>query len=186
MRARLAVAAVLFAAGCLPSPPPPPRLFTPEIAPPTGAPAAPAEVRVAPVRSPVYLREQMTWRRSDVEIGLSDQRRWSELPATYVERALVRALGGSERDVGAPVVATELLAFEEVLQPVHEARVEIAVEVVDGRCTWLRRSFAAARPLGADDPAAVARATGEALDEVADAAAAAIRSALAGRRRCEA
>ena len=175
-------------AGCLlPKPPPSPRYFapiggTPE---PQGPPVA---VQIGVVRSPVYLREPMTWRRSDVEYGFYDQRRWTELPATYVEQALVRELSpeatSSRREL--PVLTTSLRAFDEVLSPVHEARVALAVELVDGRCVRLRRTIAAATPLSTSDPTAVARGIGEALDQVVGEVGAAVRSALAERTRCDA
>ncbi|MGH7893569.1 MAG: ABC-type transport auxiliary lipoprotein family protein [Candidatus Binatia bacterium] len=185
------LAASLLAGGCLlPSPPEPPRLFAPLV---SDAVARPVEttdataVRVAPVRSPLYLREQMAWRLSEVEIGLYDQRRWTELPSTYVERSLGRELGGLEHPrtlTDVPVVSAEVRAFEEVLAPVHEARVEVAIEVADARCVLLQQGFAATRPLAGDDPAAVARGIGEALDEVTTAAGKEIRRALEHRGHC--
>jgi len=188
---RMLLAASLLAGGCLlPSPPEPPRLFTPLVSDAVARPAATAEaapVRVAPVRSPLYLREQMAWRRSEVELGLYDQRRWTELPSTYVERSLERELGGLGHPgtlTDLPVVSAEVRAFEEVLAPVHEARVEVAIEVADARCVLLQQGFAATRPLAGDDPAAVARGIGEALDEVTTAAGKEIRRALEHRGHC--
>jgi hypothetical protein len=179
---------VLACAGCLlPAPPDPPRFFSPDVPTvaraPVDPPAGPG-VRLSLVRAPLHLRELMTWRRSDVEYGFYEQRRWTELPSTYVERALDRELFAMQRvpvatGVDAPVVTTELLAFEEVLAPVHEARVAIAVTLSGPRCPAVRRAFTAARPLAGDDPVAVARGIGEALDEVAHAAAGMVRDALA-------
>jgi uncharacterized lipoprotein YmbA len=187
MRA-LAVAALVGLSGCfLPDPPAAPRYFTPA-APDEATERVPVAVRLGVVRSPLHLREAMTWRRSDVEFGFYEQRRWTELPATYVERALSRELlpAGAPLPTSpdAPVVSAELRAFEEVLAPVHEARVALAVELADARCVRLRRTFAASRPLDGDDPAAVARGVGEALDEVVRSTADAIRDALARPGRC--
>jgi ABC-type uncharacterized transport system auxiliary subunit len=184
------VVALVVAAGCLfPTPPTSPRYFAPEASrPEPTAPAAPVAVRLGIVRGPLYLREQMTWRRSDVEYGFYDQRRWTELPATYVERALARALVGIRQVPGpgadVPVLSAEVRAFEEVLAPVHEARVAVAVELAVGRCVRLQRSFAAARSLSDDDPMAVARGIGEALDEVARAVRDAVGGALAAGVGC--
>jgi len=188
-RPAFCAAALLALAGCLlPTPPPPPRYFAPEASTserPLTAPPAPAALRVGPVRSPLHLREPMTWRRSDVEYGFYEQRRWTELPATYVERALERELGpGSSATPNGPVVVADVRAFEEVLAPGHEARVAVAIELVEGRCVRLRRTFSAARPLTGDDPAAVARGIGEALDEVARAVATAVGEALTPRAPC--
>jgi hypothetical protein len=49
----------------------------------------------------------------------------------------------------------------------------------DSRCIWLRRTFEATRPLSGDDPDALARAIGEALDEAARTTGDAVRKALA-------
>jgi ABC-type uncharacterized transport system auxiliary subunit len=183
------VAAMVVLAGCLlPTPPAPPRYFAP-VLPPSNADGAPAPVDLASVRAPLHLREQIAWRRSDVEYGFYEQRRWTELPSTYVERALSRELfGGGEPPMTTgstlPVLRVEVRAFEEVLAPAHEARVAIALELVDGGCVRLRRVVAASRPLDGDNPLVVVHGIGETLDDVAHAAGDAVRAALAGRMRC--
>jgi ABC-type uncharacterized transport system auxiliary subunit len=188
MSSRWVVAVVLLAGCLLPTPPAPPRYFAP-ILPPSNADGAPAAVDLASVRAPLHLREQIAWRRSDVEYGFYEQRRWTELPSTYVERALSRELfGGGEPLLATgsnlPVLRVEVRAFEEVLAPAHEARVAIALELVDGGCVRLRRVVAASRPLDGDDPLAVVHGIGDALDDVAHAAGGAVRDALSGRMRC--
>ena len=188
MSSRWVMAVVLLAGCLLPTPPATPRYFTP-VLPPANADGAPAAVDLASVRAPIHLREQIAWRRSEVEYGFYEQRRWTELPSTYVERALSRELhGGGEPWMATgttlPVLRVEVRAFEEVLAPAHEARVAIALELVHGGCVRLRRAFAASRPLDGDDPLAVVHGIGDALDEVAHAAGGAVRAALAGRMRC--
>jgi ABC-type uncharacterized transport system auxiliary subunit len=189
-RARVLACLVLGLGGCLfPKPPPPPRYFTPTAAPPESM-RPPVAVRLGLVRSPLHLRESITWRRAD-EYGFYEQRRWAELPATYVERALARDLYASDHPyVGipdaAPLVTVELRQFEEVLAPVHEARVALAVQMADARCVRIRETFTAARPLDGDDPGALARGIGEALDEVTRAVGSAVRQAAAGRSGCRA
>jgi ABC-type uncharacterized transport system auxiliary subunit len=199
---RVAIACVaLGLPGCqiLPVPPPPPRYFTPSSTaadPATPSTASttsarsPVAVRLGIVRSPLHLREAMAWRRGD-EYGFYEQRRWAELPATYVERTLGRELFASDRPYagvgdGGPLLSVELRAFEEVLAPVHEARVALAVTMIDARCVRLRETFVAARPLDGNDPGAVARGIGEALDEVVRAVGTAVRRAAAGRGGCRA
>ena len=180
MRALLLGMVVL--AGCFR--PAPPRYFAPDVPAAQDA-RGPVRVRLGIVRSPIHLRESITWRRSEVEYGFYEQRRWTELPSTYVERALYRELfpAGGPVPVAAdvPVLTAEVRAFEEVLGPVHEARVALAVTVADSRCIWLRRTFEATRPLSSDDPDALARALGESLDEVARTTGDAVRKALASR-----
>ena len=187
------LAFVVGLAGCLfPSPPAPPRYFAPADPPAAseaGDAGPPVAVRLGVVRSPVHLREQITWRRSDVEYGFYEQRRWTELPATYVERALAHELFGDGRAAvpvrgDAPVVTATVQAFEEVLAPVHAARVELAIVVSDARCVLLRGTFAASRPLDGDDPVALARSIGAALDEVARSAVDAIRAAVGAHPTC--
>ena len=185
MRVVVLVASLALAGCLLPDPPALPRYFTP--ASPAGNARPPVAVRLGIVRSPLHLREAMTWRRSDVEYGFYEQRRWTELPATYVERAIARELfgdGAVATSADVPVVNGELRAFEEVLQPVHEARVALAVEVADARCLRLRRTFVASRPLDGDDPGAVAHGIGEALDEVVHTAGEAIRTAVSRHGGC--
>lgn len=183
----MAVALAAGLSGCLfPDPPAPPRYFAPEMPAATRAPVeepATPGVRLAVVRTPLHLRELMTWRRSDVEYGFYEQRRWTELPGTYVERALDRELFGMQRipvasGPDAPVVTAEVVAFEEALAPAHEARVAITVTLSGPRCPRMRRTFAASRPLGGDDPVEVARGIGEALDEVARTAGETVRDSL--------
>jgi hypothetical protein len=169
MRALLLSMIVL--AGCLlPDPPAAPRYFAPQLPASQDAPM-PVRVRLGLVRSPIHLRESITWRRSDVEYGFYDQRRWTELPSTYVERALLHELFPSGGPVpimdDVPVLTADVRAFEEVLAPVHEARVALAVLVADSRCVWLRRTLEATRPLANDDPDAVGGAVGVARHAVA-------------------
>jgi ABC-type uncharacterized transport system auxiliary subunit len=189
VRAALLVVLIALAGCLLPDPPAPPRWFAVP-APDAGASGSPVAVRLGVVRSPLHLREAMTWRRSEVEVGFYDQRRWTELPATYVERALTRELFGDGAPIPAagdvPVLTVELRAFEEVLAPTHEARVALAVELADARCIRLRRTFAASRPIEDGAPATVARAIGDALDEAVRATGAAVRDAVAARGRCDA
>ena len=165
------------------------RYFRPE--PPTGGEAARAPA--ARAASPVWLRrvtaashlhELMARRTSDVEIGFNDLERWTSPPASFVERALAVELFealGVERSESArsPRLDVEVLAFEERMAPRHVATVALAVSLLDGReLSILERTFGADSPVDSNDPAAVARAMGIALDQAVRAAAAAIVEAL--------
>src|SRR5213080_5218233 len=82
-------------AGCLLRTADPPRFFRPgsvtlDAAEDEAAPPAPGAIaiRLRGVRSEPFLRERIVWRVSEVEYGLYEQRRWIDLPAHYVERAL--------------------------------------------------------------------------------------------------
>ncbi len=175
--------------GCLLRTAEPPRFFRPGSAmlesaaddqsdrPATGGVA----IRLRAVRSEPFLRERIVWRLSEVEYGLYEQRRWIDLPAHYVDRALrtrLRStpglrLTGDPRAVGLHV---DVLAFDEVLAPAHSARVALAVALEDpvyGRL--LERTFDAAVVIGDAEPASVATAMGQALDEAVAQVADAVR-----------
>jgi len=172
-------ALVLCGAGCLFHDAPPPRYFAPPSAlataddPPDGA-VAVRPVRLRRVRAASYLGQQIAWRVSDVEHGLYEQRRWTEFPTRYVERVMAQALdhtAGVRRVVSGRVATLdlELVSFDEVLAPTHEAAVQIlaALRAADQTAIF-ERAFSARRPIADDDPAAAARALGAALDDVVE------------------
>jgi ABC-type uncharacterized transport system auxiliary subunit len=173
-----AVASAMTLAGCLFHDAPPPRYFAPPSAlttadDPLPAPApATVLVRLRRLRAASYLGEQIAWRASDVERGLYEQRRWTEFPSRYVERAMVQALdrtpGVRRVDSGhVPTLDLELVAFDEVLAPAHEADVEIVASLRDAeQGVIFDRTFVARRAIPDAEPASVARAMGGALDEV--------------------
>lgn len=173
------LAGVLGCAGCLFNNAPPPRYYAPPSAlaaaddPPADAAAAARPVRLRRLRAASYLGEQIAWRGSDVERGLYEQRRWTEFPTRYVERALAQALDHTAglRRVESGRVATldvELVSFDEILAPAHEADVEIVASLNDAdQAIVFQRTFVARRPIPDADPAAAARAMGAALDDVA-------------------
>jgi len=184
------LAFLALAAGCLSKTAVEPiRYFRPE-PPPDGAaarakaPGAPSPVWLRRVTAASHLHELMARRTSDVEIGFNDLERWTSTPASFVERALAVELFealGVERSESArsPRLDVEVLAFEERMAPRHVATVALAVSLLDGReLSILERTFTAESPLESSDPAAVARATGIALDQAVRAAAAAIVDAL--------
>src|SRR5262245_16998723 len=156
-----------------------PRFFDPETPAHEPAPDGPlaasripeVPVRLGAVRSSSYRRDRMVWRASDVELGLYEDRRWTDLPSHYVERALARELyerRGISRSGARPAVTllADVVAFDDVVAPSREAYVAIFVSLVaaDQR-TLLVREFTARSPVADGDPASVARAMGIALDE---------------------
>ena len=142
-----------------------------------------APVRLHTVHSAPFLRERMVWRTSDVEYGLYEQRRWFELPSRYVRRALATTLDATPGlrlvdDVGAPRLDVEVLAFDEILAPKHEASVVLAVTLRDGEHTRLDRTYAARAAITTDDGAGTAQAMGKALDDVTKHVAEGVATAL--------
>ena len=146
----------------------------------------PARVRLHTVHSAPFLRERMVWRASDVEYGLYEQRRWFELPSRYVRRALATTLEATPGlqlvdDVNAPRLDVEVLAFDEVVAPKHEASVVLAVTVRQGERTMLDRTYAARVVIATDDGAGTAQAMGKALDEVTKTVAEGVAKSVAPR-----
>jgi len=181
-------------AGCLLRTADPPRFFRPgsvtldapedEVAPP--APGAIA-IRLRGVRSEPFLRERIVWRVSELEYGLYGQRRWIDLPEHYVERALrirLRATSGLRLtdDLRAPTLHVRVLAFDDRLAPAHTANVALAVTLEDrehGR--FLERTFNARVGIDDGDPASMAEAMGQALDDAVAQVADAVRVSVRAR-----
>jgi ABC-type uncharacterized transport system auxiliary subunit len=195
-----AAACVVTFAGCLFRTAEPPRFYRPGSAAlddgdgAVDAPdrAAAAPIRLGAVRSAPFLREKVVWRVSNVEYGLYEQRRWFELPSRYVRRALVATLNDTPGlrlvdDLDAAKLDVEVLAFDEVLTPQHEASIALAVRLRHGTRTQLDRTFATRTPIVSDDGSAMAEAMGRALDDVirdvATASSTALKDAKASPRR---
>lgn len=188
-----ALCATVTLAGCLFRKAEPPRFYRPasaaldDAASDRPAPAnGGAPVRLGNVRSAPFLRERIVWRASSVEYGLYEQRRWFELPSRYVRRALVATLQSTNglrlaQDATAPRLDVEVLAFDEVLSPSHEAHVVLAATVRAGSDLRLDRTFAASSPINGGDGAAMAEAMGQALDDAVKKVASAAAATLAAK-----
>ena len=128
-------------------------------------------VRLRRVRAAGYIGEQCTWRGHDVEHGLYEQRRWTDFPNRYLERAMDMALDRTPgvRRVESGRVATldlDLVSFDEVLEP-HQADVHVVAVLRDpSQAVVFQRTFSAQRPIPDADPPSAARAMGAALDDV--------------------
>lgn len=178
---------LVLLAGCLFRPEAPTRWFEPASpllagtdAPPPAPSARP--LRLRSVRAIPFLRERLAWRTSDVESGLYEQRRWRQMPASYVEQALRAALARTPGirltdDVQAPALRVEVLAFDEVLQPRRAALVTLRASLTG---VDFDRTFRAEQPSAGAAAAALPDAMGVALDaavgEVATAVSAALRA----------
>jgi len=119
-----------------------------------------------------------------VEYGLYEQRRWFELPSRYVRRALAATLQTTPGlllgdDPSGARLDVEILAFDEVLSPTHEAHVALAATLRAGTEKRLDRTFASRFPIATTDGAATAESMGKALDEAVKRIAAATATALA-------
>lgn len=189
MSRAIAAALLVLVSGCLaPRQPAEPRYFAPQ-APIAATPAATRtdatgpELRLRRVFAADYLRSRMVWRRG-VELGFHDLQRWTEPPARYVQARLDEELfekRGLRRVTrpSASSITVELLAFDDVLAPEHRGVVSLQVLLLDQtQVALLDRNFTSSRPIEGDDPEAVARALGEALNEAIDAIGAAVVDVL--------
>lgn len=182
MKPPVVILVLALAAGCLARNAAEPRFFRPDSAllsdshagdPPPASSGPIPVVRLRAVDGEPGLRERVVWRASPLEYGFYEQRRWHELPASYVERALRAAFRKSARvrlsdDLHVPSLRVVVTAFDEVLAPAHVASVEATASLHDAHGQQLfERPFAAEAPIAGDDPAAMARAMGGALDTVA-------------------
>jgi len=182
--------------GCLLRTQDPPRFFRPGSAALEAAAEDQADpraaggiaIRLRGVRSEPFLRERIVWRVSEVEYGLYEQRRWIDLPAHYVEQALGRRLRATPglrltNDPQAVALHVDVLAFDDVLAPTHEANVTLAVTLEDrahGRL--LTRTLDARAGIENDAPASMATAMGQALDDAVAQVADAVRLSLQAHR----
>ncbi|MBL4843956.1 MAG: membrane integrity-associated transporter subunit PqiC [Planctomycetes bacterium] len=180
MRVLLCLLGALALSAC--SSPAPPRFFRPPHEVPTAAPLTSRTLALGPTTSGQHLGDRIMWRRSDVEVGFYDQERWTQPPARFVDQALSDALfvarGLRRVERGGLALSVSLEAFEEVLLPKHEARVELRVLLVDGEgAALLERSVLATRPVASEDAEAMVRALGLALDAAIEELADAIQAA---------
>ena len=187
MRQNRTIACLLLSvlAACISTNDPPRiRYFAVDTPEPAAAPASGLHYRLRRTRSAAHLRERMVWRRSEVEYGFAEDRRWTEAPITYVERAVQE---GSSSDgarsrseaLSTPALDIELFAFDELLAPAHVARVAFALRLIapDGN-VLLDRTFARDDRIEGRAPEDVAEAMSRALAAAASEAADALVSAL--------
>jgi ABC-type uncharacterized transport system auxiliary subunit len=190
------LAGLVVLASCLLRSPDSPRFFRPGSATLDATAADEADlpaaggiaIRLRGVRSEPFLRERIVWRVSEVEYGLYEQRRWIDLPAHYVERALrtrLRATPGLRltNDPRAVALRVDVLAFDDVLAPTHAANVALAVALEDPvRGRRFARTFDAQVGIDGADPASMAKAMGQALDDAVAQVADAVRLSVQAHR----
>lgn len=115
------------------------RYFAPDLGEPVPVPAAPhaacPRIALGRITASDHLRYRIAWRRSPVELELSDTLRWAERPEDYARRAIERALFGVHAFPraladGAPTLDVEVTAFEAVeTTPTLRGRVELRYTV---------------------------------------------------------
>jgi len=175
------------------------RYFTPEGARPrvaspgasAGARSSPAvEVRLGRVSSGPSLRERITYRDADHELGYYDELRWTERPETYVRRELGRRLfeeHGLRRAFAgsAPTLDVELVAFDDLRLPGGRAtRITMKVLLFDDTGTLYEETVSADRPVSGERPRIedVVATMAATLDVVTEQTAVRVESELGKRR----
>ncbi|MDP9000964.1 MAG: ABC-type transport auxiliary lipoprotein family protein [Myxococcota bacterium] len=174
---------VLLSGGCAllgKSDPLVPRYFSPE-APdgslganhttPRGAPAGLA-LRIGRVGGGSYLKERIVFRESNHELGFYEDRRWTERPEVYLQRALERSFfeeRGVQRAVSgaSPTLTAELIEFEEVREAAGRVRIEVSYALHDDRRVIRERTFMVEQAIAAGEnasrPERIAAGLGDAL-----------------------
>jgi cholesterol transport system auxiliary component len=165
-----------------------PRYFTPEsgegvlgprpVPPPVSGDDAGAPrrilLRIGRVGGGSYLKERIVYRDSDHELGFYENRRWTERPEIYLQRAIEHAFfeeRGVERALtgAAPTLTADLIDFEEVRGPHPGVRLRLSYALHDDRAVLRERTFTVDRQLANDSGASradlVASALGDALRE---------------------
>jgi cholesterol transport system auxiliary component len=134
------------------------------------------QIALGRITSGINLREKIAYRNSAFEEGFYDDKRWTERPEVFVRRALEKSLyeeHGFRRALAsqAPVLEVEVVDFEEVLGPVHAARIELRIVIHDDRDTLLERTITVERPVDPHDSGftGVVQAMAQALDAAANA-----------------
>jgi uncharacterized lipoprotein YmbA len=161
--------ACLVLAGCALTSRAPPlelRTFTAEPPPRAHAAMPPrAQLRLGRVTASANLRYAIVHRVSSVEVEPYETLRWTELPDSYVRRALERALF-DERPVSevvsgdAPTLEVEVLAFE---QTARGGLVTLRYELRDDRGVIARGTISSERPAGSPAIEAVVAAIRDAM-----------------------
>lgn len=175
--------------------PPSRRYFTPESsAPGGGLVAAPVNstpraeglrLRLGRISAWSHLRERMVTRTSSRELSYSEDRRWTERPDIYLQRALGHALF-EERGLtqvisgSAPTLEVELVAFEETENP-RRALLQALVVLHDERIALLQETVTVEEPLTPAKDADQAVAVVEALSRSLQTAVTRISDRVVGR-----
>ncbi len=166
------------------------RTFTPERADDLTAhtPREPhASLRLGRITASANLRYAIVHRDSPYEVTPYETLRWTELPETYVRRALSRALFDDRPlaeavSSGAPTLDVELLAFEELASP-PRGRVVLRYDLHDDATVLSHGTIAVERAAAAPQIEGVVAALHDALLAAASDLAERVEQALHDRAR---
>lgn len=153
------------------------RYYSAETTPPAASSPVPGTgltLRLGRVTAAPYLRERMVVGNSEHEITYREDRRWTERPERYLERALSRALFAQRGLVHvlsgeAPTLDVTLDTFMELASQPRRVRLQVTFVLQHERIAKLERTITVDRPLretGVEDEGlAVAEALSLALSE---------------------
>ena len=139
-----------------------------------GAAEAPP-LRLGRVSAGAHLGKKVVYRSSSVELGMYDDKRWTERPDEYVRRAISASLFDAQRasqSLGgaAPILDLELLAFEEIVQKdkPHRGCVSVRYSLHDEQRVLVSDVVTVELDAGSADTDKVVRAISEALSQVSE------------------
>lgn len=131
-------------------------------------------LRIGRISAASHLGKKMVYRTSSVDVGIHDDRRWTERPDEYVRRALSSALFGEAGVTqslagAAPTLDVELVAFEEIRSgEARLGRVTVRYALHDERQVLLSDSVTVETPATSKEAADVVRAISLALAEATE------------------
>lgn len=138
---------------------------------------APA-LRLGRVSAGAHLGKKVVYRSSSVELGMYDDKRWTERPDEYVRRAMSASLFDAQRATqslggSAPTLDLELLAFEEILQKDErpKGRVSLRYSLHDEQRVLVSDIVTVEIDASSAETNQVVRAISQALSQVSEAVA---------------
>lgn len=151
----------------------------------TAAPASEVPLRLGSIFGATHLRERIAYRESEREVGFYEERRWTERPESYLQRALSRVLfeeRGMQRVTSgiAPTLDVELTHFDELVGSPHRVSVRAHVILRDQRSARFEHTFGADQEVKGGEFVEVAEALsvalGRCVEEIADRVVAELRA----------
>jgi cholesterol transport system auxiliary component len=132
-------------------------------------------LRLGRVSAGAHLGKKVVFRSSSVELGMYDDKRWTERPDEYVRRAMSTALFDAQRATqslggAAPTLDLELLAFEEIVQKdkPHRGRVSLRYSLHDEQRVLVSDVVTVELDAASGDTDKVVRAIAQALAQVSE------------------
>lgn len=137
--------------------------------------AAPPPLRLGRVSAGSHLGKKLVYRSSSVELGMYDDKRWTERPDEYVRRSVGSALFDTQRatqslGADAPMLDLEILAFEEIAEKdkPHKGRVSVRYSLHDEQHVLGSDVVTVELDAASEDTGQIVRAISRALAQVSE------------------